>query len=452
MGLCGAIRIPLPDWLVRDARLVIATRALRTFGYGCTSVLLAEMLVGEGFSTAHVGGVLAVAAVGSVLATVVMGLLADRWGRRRCLLVTSALMALAGLAFAFSRSYAVLITAALIGTISPSTNDNTPFSGVEQSILAQTCETRRHAAIYTWYNSAALLAGALGGLAAAGLSVWVGPRAGTTAFLGYAALAGLIGLLFLTLTPAAEAQPPTPHPVADVVQPVPTSVRERLSGRIRTLAALFAVDAFAGGLAVQAILALWLHQRYGASGAQIGLLFFAANLLPAVAQLTAPWLAGRGGLLPTMLVPHVLANLLLLLIPVAPSFGVAAGVLLARMALSKIDVPARQAFVAVIVPPRDRTAAASLTTVARSISVSVSPLASSLLLSGPLMALGAPLILGGAIGVGYDATMWRTFRRVPLYTDETAPSTSFHVRPGPVDARPALALRPSAAQPDEVTP
>ncbi|GLW34228.1 MFS transporter [Actinoplanes regularis] len=393
-------------WLSRDARLIVVTRALRTFAYGCTSVLLAQTLVGDGLSAAHVGVVVATAAAGSVAVSVVMGLFADRFGRRRSLLVASGLMALAGVTFAVSGCMPVLLAAAFFGTISPSTNDNTPFSGIEQAILAETCTARRHAAAYTCYNSAALVAGALGALAASGLSLWCPTRAGAAAFALYAAVALTIGAIFLTLSPLVEAGR---HRATGATSDHPRT-RIRPGGSIRRLAMLFAVDAFAGGLVVQAMLALWFQFRFGVSAAQLGLLFFAANLLPALAQLTAPFIARRGGLLTAMLVPHAIANILLLCVAAAPSFRIAALTLLARQTLSKIDVPARQAFIAAVVHPTERTAAASLTTVTRSIAVAVSPLATSLLISGPLAAIGAPLLLSGALGLGYDTATWRSFR------------------------------------------
>ena len=178
------------------------------------------------------------------------------------------------------------------------------------------------------------------------------------------------------------------------------------------LACLFAVDGFAGGLAVQAILALWFQQRFGATDAQLGILFFGANLLPALSQAVAPALVVRYGLLGTMLVPHAVSNLLLLCVPWSPTFGWAAAALWTRQALSKIDVPARQAFTAAVVTPAERTAAASLTTVARSIAVSASPLTSSAMLAGPMLACGAPFLLGGGLALAYDVTMWCSFRGI----------------------------------------
>jgi hypothetical protein len=163
---------------------------------------------------------------------------------------------------------------------------------------------------------------------------------------------------------------------------------------------------------VQAILALWFQQRFGATDAQLGFLFFGANLLPALSQAIAPALVARYGLLATMLVPHAVSNLLLLCVPWSATFAWAATALWTRQALSKIDVPARQAFTAAVVTPAERTAAASLTTVARSIAVSASPLTSSAMLAGPMLACGAPFLLGGGLALAYDVTMWRSFRGI----------------------------------------
>ena len=184
------------------------------------------------------------------------------------------------------------------------------------------------------------------------------------------------------------------------------------------LAGLFAVDAFAGrlggagrpGPVVPAALR-------GVDSPELGLLFFATNLLSALSQALAPVLAARRGLLQTMLVPHFVSNVLLLCVPAAPDLGWAAALLLVRHALSKIDVPARQAFTTAIVTPEQRVAAASLTTVARSVAVSASPLTSSLLLEGPLLASGVPLLLSGGLAIAYDVTMWCCFRAVPTGVD-----------------------------------
>ena len=314
------------------------------------------------------------------------------------------------LVFAVCESYPVLLVAAFIGTISPSTNDNSPFSGVEQAILAQSCPARHHTAVFARYSMSALLAGALGGLVAAalGLLTTVGARRRSLSPVRRAEHRDLRPL------PRAESGRRTRRGRAGraTARNRRSPGKTALSPLMCKLACLFAVDGFAGGLAVQAILALWFQQRFGATDAQLGILFFGANLLPALSQAVAPALVVRYGLLGTMLVPHAVSNLLLLCVPWSPTFGWAAAALWTRQALSKIDVPARQAFTAAVVTPAERTAAASLTTVARSIAVSASPLTSSAMLAGPMITCGAPFLLGGGLALAYDVTMWHSFRDV----------------------------------------
>ncbi len=448
-----------------DGRLVILARALRTFGYGFTSVLLGVMLTRAGLPAVSIGLLLAVAALGSITFSLVMGMFADRLGRRRSLMVSALLMMGTGFAFAFTRYYPLLLLAAFCGTISPSTNDNTPFSGIEQSVLAQASPPRRHPMIFAFYNLTAQLAGALGGLAVAlpevlshvGIATGISMR---SLFVLYGVLAGSTALLFLQLSPAAEVQPAqekTTTAAASVDDSRPATLssgqklektktaaappteaaataegsstqqlhatrtrrlvlrKPRIQSRILKLTGLFAVDAFAGGLAVQTMLAVWFSHRFGASLASLGLLFFGVNLLAALSFVAAPRLSRRFGLLKTMLVPHFVSNLFLLSVPFMPTFPLAATFLLLRQSLSKLDVPARQAYTMALVSPEERTAAASYTTVARSIAVSASPPIAGIMLSGPMLVLGLPILLASCIGVGYDATMWRVFRHVPLH-------------------------------------
>ncbi|MBV1853695.1 MFS transporter [Catellatospora tritici] len=387
-----------------DSRRIIAARALRTFGFGCTSVLLAARLTADSFSPTQIGVLIAVACAGSVTGTVVMATCADRCGRRASLLVSALLMAAAGAVFATCHSYPLLLVAAFVGTVSPSTNDNTPFSGVEQAVLAHSTPADGHTRVFTWYNVTAQLAGALGGLGAAGLASVDTAHAGQHAFTLYAVLALAVGLLVARMSPQAEA-PARRHGTRPVTEGVPA--------RARTLAALFGLDAFAGGLVVQALLAWWLHERYGVALSGLGLLFFAMNLAAALAQLAAPALAARRGLLPAMLWPHAVSNLLLLSVAFAPTYAAAAALLISRCALSKIDVPARQAFTAAIVAPSQRTATASLTSAARSIAVTTSPLAATALTIPPPAAVATPLIAAAVLGLAYDALLLRAFGHDP---------------------------------------
>ncbi|MDI1461349.1 MFS transporter [Catellatospora sp. KI3] len=396
---------PAAERLHGDSKRVVISRALRTFGFGCASVLLATRLSTAGYSPTEIGVLVAVACAGSVAGTVVMALFADRMGRRLALIVSALLMAAAGAVFATCDSYPLLLAAAFLGTISPSTNDNTPFSGVEQAILAHQSTTGTRTRVFTAYNVTAQIAGALGALAAAGLAALTGPDAARHAFVLYALAALAAGLVVTRMTAHAESR--TRQSSASSIEAV------RVPAEGRALAALSGLDAFAGGLVVQALLAWWLHERFDVSVGALGTLFFAMNLLAAAAQLAAPALSARSGLLATMLWPHAVSNVVLLGVAFAPSFPVAAGLLLVRHALSKIDVPARQAFTAALVTPPQRTAVASMTAAARGIAVSTSPLAATALSIPPLAEFGTPLIAAAVLALCYDALMLRTFGPAP---------------------------------------
>lgn len=423
-----------------DQRLIILARGLRTFGYGFTSVLLGVMLSDAGMSAVQIGILLAVAALGSITFSLVMGMFADHVGRKRSLVVSAILMMGTGFVFAFTQFYPLLLLAAFCGTISPSTNDNTPFSGIEQAVLAQSTSTERHTSVFARYNLVAQLAGAIGSLVV-GLPIalsYVGINTSINThylFALYGMLAGSTALLFLLLSPAAELQRPRDTklyhfaPAAVTQNKRKKRQKPKIGGLILKLSSLFAVDAFAGGLVAQTILAIWFHLRFGASLGSLGLLFFCVNIMAALSCLAAPWLTRRLGLLKAMIIPHFISNIFLLSVPFMPTFLLAITFLLLRQTLSKLDVPARQAYTMMLVSPEERTAAASFTTTSRSVAVSTSPLVSGLMLSGSIIALGLPILLASCIEISYDFILWIMFRWVPLDTTAKAErklSTQFH--------------------------
>ena len=423
-----------------DQRLIILARGLRTFGYGFTSVLLGVMLSDAGVSAVQIGILLAVAALGSITFSLVMGMFADHVGRKRSLVVSAILMMGTGFVFAFTQFYPLLLLAAFCGTISPSTNDNTPFSGIEQAVLAQSTSTERHTSVFARYNLVAQLAGAMGSLVV-GLPTalsYAGIDASVKThflFALYGMLAGSTALLFLLLSPAAELQKPRGTklyhfaPAAVTRNKRQKRQKPKIGGLILKLSSLFAVDAFAGGLVAQTILAIWFHLRFGASLGSLGLLFFCVNILAALSCLAAPWLTRQLGLLKAMIIPHFISNIFLLLVPFMPTFPLAITFLLLRQTLSKLDVPARQAYTMMLVSPEERTAAASFTTTSRSVAVSTSPLVSGLMLSGSIITLGLPILLASCIEISYDIILWIVFRQVPLDTTAKAErklSTQFH--------------------------
>lgn len=400
-----------------DGRRVVMARAIRSFGYGFTSILLGITLTSAGFSTLEVGLVLTAALVGDIIAIVLVALFADRIGRRRVLVFLALLMVGSGLAFAFSRNLFVLLLAAFFGTLSPSSADNAPFAAIEQAILPQTCLEQRRMDAFARYNLMAQLAGAAGGLAVIIPDILHRTMGMETAFVvramfaGYALIALAMGTLFLSMSDKIEVSPGAPRSLESAMIKAGRPL-QKSRGIVLRLAALFALDAFAGGLVVQTILSLWFHMRFGVPLSVLGALFFSTNLLAALSFPVAVWLAKRIGLLNTMVFTHLPSNFLLMLVPLMPVFPLAALCLLARQSLSQMDVPTRQAYTMTLVAPEERTAAASMTTMARSIALSLSPLLAGALLSGTVLMLGLPFLLCGGLKAGYDLLLFGVFRKV----------------------------------------
>jgi MFS family permease len=395
-------------------------------------VLLAVALSQRGFTPVGIGAIITVSLVGDFFGTYLIALYADRWGRRRTLAVLAGLMALTGAAFGLASNYPILLLAGFFGTLGTSASETAPFLPIEQAIVPQIVPEERRTTVFARYNLVASFAGAAGALAAGlpdvltrtGLVLTSGIRL----MFGMYVLAGLlVVLLELRLSPAVEVHDAVAHSPSE-----PTARRPRLTpamGRSRhivlRLAALFSVDSLAGGLVAQSLLALYFHLRFGIPLGPLGVLFFAANTLSALSFLAAVPLARRFGLLNTMVFTHLPSNVLLALVAFMPTFPLAGGMLLLRQLLSQMDVPTRQAYTMALVAPGERTAAASVTSLARSAGSAVSPVISGVLLQGALITLGLPLVIAGVTKGVYDLSLWRIFRKVPLEegppTDTKAP-------------------------------
>jgi len=394
-----------------DARLLFATRIARMFGYGLLSVVLVLYLVALGIEGVQVGLILTLTLIGDAAISLWLTTHADRLGRRRILLVGAALMLLAGVVFALSHDFWVLLLAAMVGVISPSGNEVGPFLAVEQASLSQTLPDRERTRIFGWYNLVGSLATASGALGA-GLLAQLLQGLGTSALdsyrgivIAYAAVGiGLAGL-FWRLSPAIEV------PLFRRASVATRLGLHRSSGIILRLAALFSLDAFAGGFVMQSLIAYWFHLRFGADPAALGAIFFAANILAGFSALAAARLAARIGLINTMVFTHLPSNILLIAVPLMPSLPLAVGVLLARFAISQMDVPTRQSYTMAVVDPDERSAAAGVTGIARSLGAAVSPsLATPLLQSMPLA--GLPFVIAGGLKIVYDLLVLRGFRGV----------------------------------------
>jgi MFS family permease len=402
----------------RDARLIVLMRGLRSFSYGLLAVLLSIALSRAGFSPVAIGILITVSLIGDFVGTYLIGLFADRWGRRRVLFILALLMAATGLVFGLVTVYGVLLAAAFFGTLGTSASETAPFLPIEQAILPQIRSPKQRTALFAHYNLVATFAGALGALAAGlpdllthqGVPLVIGIR---LCFGLYAAAALFVAVLASRLSSLVEAPPRTAPPEGTRLgRAFPALGQERR--RVLLLSGLFSVDALSGGLVVQSLLVLFFHLRFGVSLSMLAVLFFAANLCSALSFLAAAPLARRIGLLNTMVFTHLPSNLVLVLVAFMPTFPLAAAFLLVRQMLSQMDVPTRQAYTMALVAPSARTATASVTSLARSGGSALSPVVSGALLQGPGLILGLPLLIAGAIKVAYDLSLWAIFRRVCL--------------------------------------
>jgi MFS family permease len=395
----------LPASATPEVTLLLTARALRAFGDGLVSLLLPAYLAALGHGPFEIGLIATATLAGSSVLTLLVGLHAHRLSGRGLLLGASALMALTGVAFTLAEGFWPLLLVALVGTLNPSAGDVSLFLPLEQARLAHAVADRDRTALFARYSLVGSLAGAVGALCAGfpevlGDLLPGGPAAALkAAFLLYAGL-GLASLLLYRRLP-----PEAPGTTTAPAEPLRQSRRIVL-----TLAALFSLDAFAGGFVVQSLLALWLFERFGLSLATTGAIFFWTGLLSALSYLVAVPIARRIGLINTMVFTHLPANVCLVLVPFMPSLGLAIVLLLIRSALSQMDVPTRTSYVMAVVTLAERTAAASVTAVPRSLAAAASPM-----LAGSLLAVsgfGWPLVIGGGLKIAYDLTLLAMFRKV----------------------------------------
>jgi MFS family permease len=389
----------------------VAGQGVRAAGYGFTAVLLGALLAARGYSSLQVGVVLTALIAGTALASLVVGAFSDRFGRRRSYALFFGGIAVAGVVVAVGAPLWVLLVVALTGTLSTDVVDNGPATTLEQTMLA--AEDAGTSSVYGRYNMVGAAAGALGSLAV--ILTGLGPQG---------ASGGVHAWLFLVLVPvgitgavlAARLSSDAEAPVVAAASSLRPGarVRSRLGPSravVRRLAGLFAVDAAGGGLVTTGFLSYYLTERYHVSVVALGWLFFAVSVVQAISVALAPLLARRFGLVATMVGTHLPSNLLLAAVAFAPTFPIAAVLLLARTTLSQMDVPTRQALVMTVVTPDERTAAAAVTNAARYTVRPVGPLVAGLVQQ---LALGAPLVVAGAVKAGYDVTLWVWARHLGL--------------------------------------
>jgi MFS family permease len=395
-----------------DARLLFAARIVRLFAYGFVAVVLVLYLSAIGLDDHRIGLLLSLTLAGDVIVSLYLTTRADALGRKRTLLAGALLMIGAAVVFAITRDFTLLVLAATIGVISPSGNEVGPFLAVEQVALTQAAKGRDRTSLFAWYNLAGSFATAAGSLAGGFLAGQMMSRgfgavaSYRSAIIAYAILGGILAIVFAGVSPAIEGE--------RAAKPVRSLFRVEQSRSVVTrLSALFALDAFAGGMVVQSIVAYWFFRHFGLSPAALGTLFFGANLAAGVSALTAARIARRFGLLNTMVFTHLPSNILLILIPLMPTLPLAVAVLLLRFSISQMDVPTRQAFVIAAVAPSERTAAAGITGVARTTGAALAPVIAMPLIAS-LTHSWVPFIAAGALKIVYDIVLLRSCRGVKL--------------------------------------
>lgn len=405
--------------LTRDGRILVWARGLRMLSYGFLSVVLALYLSDTGASPAQIGLLFTVALAGGAATTAAVSLMVERWGRRRTLIVSALLMAAAGAALAARQPFFVLLPLAAAGALSPSGQEIGPFQSLEQAVLAQASTAPDRVMPYAWYNLVGALAAAVGALATETVPFlqhtwgWTALAAEQALVWAFAGVGLVLAVQYLALSDSVEVAARRGSGAR-----VPGLGESR--GIVMRLAALFGLDALAGGLVVQSLVAFWFHQRFGAGPEQLGPLFFGTNLLSAFSYLVAARLADRFGLLNTIVFTHLPSNVLLALVPFMPTWPLAALMMLARSALSQMDVPTRQAFTMALVAPEERAAAAGLTNAVRPAAQSLAPAISGLALQSA--ASGLPFVLAGGLKSAYDLALWLAFRRAVSRAGEGNPT------------------------------
>ena len=389
--------------LSADLRRILGIQAVRAFLYGFGAVILGATLAAQGASDLAVGVLGAAILAGMAISAITVGVLGDRWGRRRTYGGLLLLMGIVGAAYAATDKLWILIVLALLGVLSTDANENGPLTTLEQAMIGQApAETRLR--VFGRYNAVAYLAGAFGALLAGGPAFvhrfWSGTPTGRAWFLLFPIGAGICLWLAAGLSAGLETE------VARTRIPL-----ERSRATVTKLSSLFAVDAFAGGFVITVFIVFWFSKTFGASQEQMSAVIFAAGLLQAGSSVIAPRIAARAGMLNTMVFTHLPSNILLILVPFMPTLGSAIAVLLGRFALSQMDVPTRQAYIAAMVDPSERTAAAAATNSARYVARPAGPIIGTALMR---VAIGAPWVVAGAIKCGYDVVLWRVFSKVPL--------------------------------------
>lgn len=389
-----------------DRKLLLAGAFLRALATGMIGVLIGIHLARQGMGAAAIGSVISAGLAGAAVAGAIVTFGGDRFGRRRTLIALSLLGGAGGLVVAFASDIWVVGAAAFLGMLNGMGRDRGASSILDQAVLPATATDQGRTAAFAAYNVVQDAGHAFGALAA-GIPALLRatmplsePDALRVAVGIYAALLASTALFYRQLSPAVEV------PVAKGPKLSPESRRV-----LTRISALFALDSIGGGFLVSALIAYFFFKRFGIDERGTGLLFFFARALNAGSHVAAAWLAKRIGLVNTMVFTHIPSSLLLLTVPFAPTFPIAAALFLLREGLVEMDVPTRQSYVMAVVAPHERTAASGVTSLVRLGGWAVAPAFAGMAMAGT--SLGAPLVVGASLKIVYDILLYTAFRRLP---------------------------------------
>ena len=380
--------------LARDARLVFIAKTTRTFCYGSLGVLFPVYLTELGLDARGLGIAVTLALLSSAVLTVAVRRPAQRWGPRTALLGLAALSVLAALLFLVAKSPWLVIVAAMLGNLAVGTGESGPFLALEQVAVTRASTREGLTRALSLYNLTGYVASALGAALVTRLT-------GSPTWVFAIFLAGAV--IQLGAYALMRRSPPLP---------ASARARQRAASRalVRRIAALFALDSFAGGFVIQSLVTYWFYTRFDLALGTLGWIFFGTQILSGLSLLLAARLAPRLGLVNTMVFSHLISNLLLIALAFAPTLSVAVTLLLARHLLSQMDLPTRQTFLMLAVEDQEREHAATLTNTTRTVAQSVSPAVTGWIMQ--TLSLSAPFLLGGGLKIVYDLLLYATIRNI----------------------------------------
>lgn len=399
------------DWLTRDGKLLLSARIVRTFSYGFLSMILAIYLSLIGFDEILIGFILSATLVNSIIFNLFSSFFADRIGRKKVLIIYASLMGISGGIFFATENYFALIIAAFIGTINVTGSETGAFLSLEQAILPQTVkDNKKRNTIFGIYNMIGTFAMA-GGILLASLPQIMQDAFGYSAidsfkplFMVYLLAGVVVAIIYFFFSKNIEVKKPLDS------KSFSSNLSPKSKKIILKMSSLFALDSFAGGFVIQSIVAFWFFTKFGVDLTTLSIIFSVAGVLTAISFFFAAKIADKIGLINTMVFTHIPSNVLLILVAIAPTFHIALALYLARMSLSQMDVPTRQAYIVAIVEENERTAAAGITNTSRNIAQSISPSITGAIIHS--LWFSAPFVIGGFLKIIYDVGVYASFRKI----------------------------------------